>query len=117
MKQLLSALGASQPADLSEIPARSVSTKSKPRRYNTAAIRKLLDEAFEDEDLNAFVYDYFRPLYQHLDPNMTKKQKIQSIIEYADSEMLFERLLDSLAKERRLNYRQFANSLVIEGDE
>jgi len=77
----------------------------------------LLDEAFEDEDLNAFVYDYFRPLYYQLDPNMTKKQKIQSIIEYADSEMFFERLLDSLAKERLLNYRQFANLLVIEGEE
>lgn len=116
MEQLLSALGVSQPADLSKIPAPS-STKPKPKRYDTAAIRKLLDEAFEDEDLNAFVYDHFRPLYQQLDLNMTKKQKIQSIIEYADSEMLFERLLDSLAKERRLNYRQFANSLVIEGDE
>lgn len=116
MKQLLLALGAQQQADLSEIPA-SVSTKPKPKRYDTAAIRKLLDEAFEEEDLNTFVYDYFRPLYQHFDPNMTKKQKIQSVIEYADSEMLFERLLDSVAKERRLHYRQFANSLEIEGDE
>lgn len=116
MKQLLSALGASQPADLSEIPA-SASTKPKPKRYDTAAIRRLLDEAFEDEDLNTFMYDYLRPLYQHFDPNMTKKQKIQSIIEYAESEKLFERLLDSVAKERRLHYRQFANSLEIEGDE
>lgn len=112
MQLLLEALGASQKQGTVN---NSVSTRLilKSKRYNTAAIRKLLNEAFEDEDLMSFVYDYFLPLYEQIIPSMTKNQKIQKIIEYADGEKQFDQLLDQIARERPRQYRRFADQLEI----
>ena len=116
MQALLKALRAPQLQDSSDY-RQPVLSRSTPRskRYDTAVIRKLLNEAFEDEELTAFIYDYLRPLYDQLHPNTTKSWKIQKIIAYADKKMLFDQLLDNLAREKPLHYRRFESSLEIRG--
>ena len=51
------------------------------KTYDTGIIRRLLDEAFDEDDLNAFLYDYFRPFRAGFDQFPTKKAKIQFLIE------------------------------------
>jgi len=118
MDELLSALDAPvrvKQSDTPILPVRSSSTK-----YNTAAIRTLLAESFEDEDLRAFVFDYFRPLYKQLqlaDPplntNLPKSMMIQSLIEYVDDHRLFDQLLDAIAQQKPRHYDRFRSQLEI----
>jgi hypothetical protein len=118
MDELLSALDAPvrvKQSDTPILPVRSSSTK-----YNTAAIRTLLAESFEDEDLRAFVFDYFRPLYKQLqlaDPplntNLPKNMMIQSLIEYVDDHRLFDQLLDAIAQQKPRHYDRFRSQLEI----
>lgn len=118
MDELLSTLGASihvKQSGTPTLPVRRPSTK-----YNTAAIRTLLAESFEDEDLRAFVFDHFRPLYKQLqlaDPplntNLPKNMMIQSLIEYVDDHMLFDQLLDAIAQQKPRHYDRFRSQLEI----
>lgn len=113
MDQLLTALGA--PMRTSEIQTRGkppvLSTSQPPKQYHTAAIRSLLYSAFEDEELMAFVYDYFRPLYKQITPSMSTNQKIQMLIEYADKNGLLDELLDAIARQKPRHYNRFRDQL------
>jgi hypothetical protein len=104
---------------------------SKAKRYNTATIRKLLDAAFEDKDLSAFIYDYYLPLYLSREEiqktestdlpsearNLTSKSgKIQLLIEYAGKVKTYDKLLDDIARERPRHYAKYADQLEMSDD-
>jgi hypothetical protein len=80
-------------------------------RYNSAVVRELLDTAFEEEDLLAFAYDYFKPIYPQLRSGNAKKAMIQKFIEYFDQNGNYEELLDAIARMRPREYRSFAPKL------
>ena len=66
--------------------------------FDTAAVRELMLSAFNDEELGTFCFDYFRPVYEDFAPGMTKPQKIQRLLEYAERRGQMEALLDSVAR-------------------
>ncbi len=66
---------------------------------DTAAIRQLLFDAFNDEELNAFCFDYFLPLYQDFTQGMSKSDKIQRLLDYSMRHNQIDRLLE-LVEER-----------------
>jgi len=68
-------------------------------QYKTAAIRQLLFDAFSDEELNSFSFDFFQPLYENFSSGMSKKEKIQLILDYCVRHGEIERLL-MLVKEK-----------------
>lgn len=50
--------------------------------YNTAAIRKLLIAAFDDEDFGPFCSDYYHDVYEQFALGMTMSQKVQLLLDY-----------------------------------
>jgi hypothetical protein len=48
---------------------------------NTADIRRFLTEAFSDEELRTFCFDYFRDVYEEFAAGMSKRDRIQRLIE------------------------------------
>jgi hypothetical protein len=105
MEVLLEALSPKsriQLADPSPAPA---------ERYNSAVIRELLETAFDEEDLAALAYDYFRSIYPQLRSGKPKKAMIQEIIEYFDQDGNYDQLLDAIAQTRPREYRSFAPRL------
>jgi tetratricopeptide (TPR) repeat protein len=63
-------------------------------RYNTAAIRDLLDQALSDDELNTLVFDHFRPIYdRYFSASLTRLQKTQILIEQTTRRGEIERLL------------------------
>jgi hypothetical protein len=63
-------------------------------RYNTAAIRDLLDQALNDDELNTLVFDHFRPIYdRYFSASLTRQQKTQILIEQTTRRGEIEQLL------------------------
>ena len=123
MGELLVALDAPKRAKSSVNSVQMRLNIEKPIEYNTAAIRTLLSEAFEDEDLKEFVYDYFRPLYRELQNAsllnidvIPKGKIIQRLIEYVDENTSFDKLLDAIAQQRPRHYDRVRELLEIPGD-
>jgi hypothetical protein len=86
-------------------------TPSITKVYDTGIVRKLLDEALDADDLNAFVYDYFRPLREGLNASETKKGKIQFLIESLERTGELDRLLDLMARDYPAIYRRYVDLL------
>ncbi|WP_423226316.1 hypothetical protein [Candidatus Amarolinea aalborgensis] len=73
-------------------------------RYNTAAIRDLLNQALSDDELNTLVFDHFREIYDnYFTASLTRQQKTQILLEQAERRGETERLL---ALVRELNPAQ-----------
>ena len=81
------------------------------KTYDTGVIRKLIDDALDVDDLNAFVYDYFRPMREGLNSSETKKGKIQFLIESLERTGELDRLLDLMARNYPAVYRRYADLL------
>ncbi|TME05915.1 MAG: toll/interleukin-1 receptor domain-containing protein [Chloroflexi bacterium] len=111
MQELLIALDAPQ----KNVVKQDVSARnSQFRQYDTSVIRKMLDEAFDSDELMDFLFDHFRPLYDRLDPGITKRLTIQKLIAYAEEQNLLESLLDYVARKKPRQYRRFAGMLEID---
>jgi len=73
-------------------------------RYNTAAIRDLLNQALSDDELNTLVFDHFREIYDnYFTASLTRQQKTQILLEQTERRGETERLL---ALVRELNPAQ-----------
>jgi hypothetical protein len=67
---------------------------------STARLRKLLTSAFSDEDLDIFCFDHFRVVYDGFTNGMSKRQKIQRLIEHCDRTGTLAPLYERVAEER-----------------
>ena len=76
-------------------------------KFNTAAIRQLLFEAFSDEEINTFCFDYFLPLYQNFAQGMSKSDKIQQLLDYCARHGELERLLLLVKEENPYQYGRY----------
>jgi hypothetical protein len=85
--------------------------------YNLKLIRKLMTDAFSDEELNQFCYDNaeFRPVAEQFSIGMSKTQKIQRLIEYCERKVLMARLLGLVKEEQPEQYALYENDLVSGG--
>ena len=72
--------------------------------YNTAEVRKLIVEAFSDEELRAFCFDNFPPVYAQISDAITKTMVAQLLIEYCSRYGKMKPLLDMV---RDVNPYQF----------
>ena len=85
--------------------------------YNLKLIRKLLTDAFSDEELEQFCYDNaeFGPVAEQFSTGMSKTQKIQRLIEFCQRKVLMERLLTLVKEEQPGQYALYENDLVSGG--
>jgi hypothetical protein len=92
-------------------PTPTVPAPASAELYNSAVVRELLETAFDEEDLAALAYDYFRPIYPQLRTGKPKKAMVQEVIEYFDQNGNYDELLDAIAQKRPREYRSFAPRL------
>jgi len=110
MSRLLEALDA--PNKVSPV-AQSASIPKNTELKDTGIIRQLLDSAFDEEELLTFAYDYFRPVYAEMQPGLSKRMRIQMLIESAERQGRLDYLLDQVALARPNEYRQFSKRFEI----
>jgi hypothetical protein len=79
--------------------------------YDTAAIRELLTAAFSDEELEAFCYDHFRPVADAFSAGMSRRQKIQSLIQYCVSHLKMPELLRRVQAVNPARYDEYKERL------
>lgn len=92
----------------SEEPARPrTGLKGSATQYDLGAIRELLLAAFSPEELRRFCQDrpLFRPIVNRFGPGSALQDMTDHIINYCETNLLFEGLLAEVAK---LNPRQYA---------
>ncbi|MCB9078741.1 MAG: toll/interleukin-1 receptor domain-containing protein [Anaerolineaceae bacterium] len=61
--------------------------------YNSAEIRKLLQNALGEDEFMSLCYDYFRPVYDQFSAGMGRLQKTQRLLEYCERQDKFDELL------------------------
>jgi sulfatase modifying factor 1 len=74
--------------------------------YETADIRKFLTEAFDDEELGDFCFDYFSDVQNRFSSDMSKGRKIQLLIEHCQRRELIWDLRAALSRERPDQYKK-----------
>ena len=79
----------------------------KQPQLEMAAIRQLLFDAFSDEELNTFSFDYFRPVHENFGSGMSKKDKIQALLEYCSRHGEIDRLLNLVKEENPYQYGRY----------
>ncbi len=67
---------------------------------STAALRKLLQEQFDDEELRIFCFDHYEAVYQRFADGMTKTQKIQLLLEHCRKNNQLDALHSAILEQR-----------------
>ena len=76
--------------------------------WNTATVRQLLTAALDDEGLTELCYDHFRPVYEGFSSGMSKKQKIQRLLDYCIRYGQLEKLLKLVEERNPAQYERFS---------
>lgn len=98
--------------DVTEQPAPpSVPEPAGRPGWSTAAVRDLLTAAFDDEELTTLCFDHFRPVYEDFSVGMSKKLKIQRLLDHCDRQGQIEELLALVQKHNPAQYARFLPSL------
>jgi hypothetical protein len=92
-------------------PPRSAETWEVSPAWNTAALRDLLNAAFNDEELTTLCFDYFRPVYDDFAGGMSKGQKVQRLLDYCSRRELVDELLAAVRKANPAQFRRFEDRL------
>ncbi len=85
------------------------------QNYNYAAIRKLVEAALDDEDLQIFCYDHFSNVAEQFTTGQTKRARVQMLIDYVRRHGLADRLLGEIRAENPYQYKIFENGLREDG--
>ena len=73
---------------------------SETMSYNTAKLRKFVQEFFSSEELRTLLFDYFRPVHDNLTDGMTKNRYILLLLEYCHNHGKMSDLLAAIQRER-----------------
>jgi hypothetical protein len=73
--------------------------------WSRAGLRRLLDEAFGDEELTDLCFDHFPAVYSNFAAGMSKGQKIRMLLDYCFAQGQAPALLDAV---REANPEQYA---------
>lgn len=80
-----------------------------------AAIRQLLKDALDDEELEELCFDYFHDAYEKFGSSQGKAAKIQTLIEYCYRFDRLSLLLEKLEQKNSAKYTQFVKQWVLQG--
>jgi hypothetical protein len=106
-----------QPGAAVEAPARPSPPRpdttpfTPPPDPPTRVVRALLDEAFNDQELQEFCGDYFEEVASNFSLGMLKRQKIGVLIDYCQRRVRMEELLTRIHEVRPEMYAEFAAEL------
>lgn len=80
-------------------------------KYNLTAIRKLIVEAFDDEELTVFCYDHFSTVLERFGADMSKSAKALILVNHCDHREQTAALLDKIRAERPEKYKKYQAQL------
>jgi hypothetical protein len=80
-------------------------------RYNLTAIRKLIIEAFDDEELTVFCHDHFGQVIERFSASMSLGTKAFHLATYCDRHEQLGLLVDRIKAERPEKYRKYQAQL------
>lgn len=78
------------------------------------AIRQLLTDAFGDEELRAFCFDYFPEVYERFGSSQVKGDRVQTLFEYCYRVGKLPLLLERLEQKNPAKYAQFVKQRVLQ---
>ena len=81
---------------------------------NTADIRSYLTSAYSDEEITVLCTDYFRDVSDNFAAGLTKRQKIQLLLDHCQRRELILNLLAALQKDRPEQYRKRFGAVAVE---
>jgi hypothetical protein len=76
-------------------------------KYNSKAIRELILEAYGDQELTVFCYDYFREVIERFGSGMSKSEKAFQLVAYCERREQLGILLDKVKAERPEKYEKY----------
>lgn len=74
--------------------------------YNSTAIRELLKAVFDDESLQQFCHQHFRPVYRMLTDEMSSAWKRRLLLDFCERYSQFDKLLSQLSGIAPRRYRE-----------
>jgi hypothetical protein len=75
-----------------------------PREYNISRIINLINNSFNDTELQQFCMNYYDDVYNTFANGMDKTQKILKLIDYSKRHLLMDSLLDNLANTNQIQF-------------
>ncbi|MCX6030641.1 MAG: hypothetical protein NT169_15260 [Chloroflexi bacterium] len=79
--------------------------------YNLPAVRQLLTDAFNGDELLALAQDYCPAVYEQFTPGMSKSEVIRLLLDHAGRRLELTRLLAAVQEANPRQYERFAGSL------
>lgn len=76
----------------------------KDRQYNIQHILQLLNEAFNDSDLETFCMAHFEKVFNGFGLGQSKNQKVMALVDYAKRHLEMEKLLELMKTENPAQY-------------
>lgn len=79
--------------------------------WNTAAIRDLVGAAFSDEEVTTLCFDHFRSVYEEFSSGMSKRDKIQRLLDYCERHDQLSKLVRLVKELNQAQYNRYASRL------
>jgi hypothetical protein len=80
-------------------------------KHNLTAIRKLILEAYDEQELTVFCHDYFREVVERFGTGMSKSEKAFRLVAYCDRREQLRVLLARIEAERPEKYENYRKRL------
>ena len=100
-----------QVAPAATAPAATAPQAANPVTWNRSAIRQLLGDAFNDEELTTLCFDHFPTVYEAFGSGMSKGDKILRLLDYCVRREQVEQLLAAVQTANPAQYRRYEGSL------
>jgi hypothetical protein len=83
-------------------------------KYNLRAIRKLILEAYDEQELTVFCHDYFHEVIEYFGTGTGKSEKAFQLVTYCDRREQLRVLVDRIKAERPEKYEKYRARLESE---
>jgi len=80
-------------------------------KYNLTVMRKLILEAFDEEELTLFCHEYFGEVIERFGSGMGKSAKVLQLVTYCDRREELDTLLEKIRAERPKKYEKYLAQL------
>ena len=92
-------------------PAATAPQAANPVTWNRSAIRQLLGDAFNDEELTTLCFDHFPAVYEAFGSGMSKGDKILRLLDYCVRREQVAQLLTAVQTANPAQYRRYEDRL------
>ena len=100
-----------QVAPAATAPAATAPQAANPVTWNRSAIRQLLGDAFNDEELTTLCFDHFPAVYEAFGSGMSKGDKILRLLDYCVRREQVAQLLAAVQTANPAQYRRYEDRL------